>query len=186
MSQLQAWYLAHSMFERHLIAAGAYFVFGIVVLAIMELVTAKRSLDPKPEFQWDLVALRAIIWGVLVLAIALLSFAGRWMADVIAAHPERLLSITSAPYTIAAAIIFGIAFFWFRCRAPLYYGLSEIAAAIMTIAVSSSTTAGGGFGRIVGLLGAVYILVRGLDNMDKRLKGRELWAKVFWGRFPVT
>src|SRR5258707_14217404 len=98
---------------------------------------------------------------------------------------------------IAATILVGLCFFSLRCRAPFWYGMFEVLVSMAVIwfvffPVSTSylrlIAPGPGpfetaFANSVGLLAGIYILVRGLDNMDRDLPSlwRPLSDKLFRG-----
>ena len=123
------------------------------------------------------VIISGIVWG--------LDAAIGWLASL-ADHPEYVPQIpfdllTFSPYTIPIAAVAGFAFFWLRCRHPLYYGFSEIAASLVTIFFSTSPAITSQTTRLFALLAGIYVFVRGMDNLDKRLKATRVWQGIFWG-----
>ena len=70
---------------------------------------------------------------------------------------------------------------------PFYYGGTEVLVAILAIFVSIGTDTTNPLNKIVGILGGAYILIRGLDNMDKGLpiSWRALWDKWFPKKHPT-
>jgi hypothetical protein len=87
----------------------------------------------------------------------------------------------------------GVFFYWMRCRRPLWYGLCEIAVSIGVIYLTfyPGTTylvmeeqpplVGSTLEWIVGVLAGIYILVRGLDNLERGLPRayQSIWNRVF-------
>ena len=90
--------------------------------------------------------------------------------------------VTSQPWFIAPAICLGIGLYWFRCRAQLLYGIFELvfASTAIWMAIVSS---GDFYPRMIALAGAVYVFVRGMDNVDRGLppKWRSWWMSFFYG-----
>ena len=85
------------------------------------------------------------------------------------------LNITDLPplplFAIGAAIalVFGYIFFYIREKYPILYGSFEVA--IATVIAGSSVIATKGINWVI-ILPALYIAVRGLDNINKDLKAR--------------
>jgi hypothetical protein len=91
---------------------------------------------------------------------------------------------------ILAGIILGFAFFWLRDHHRISYGLSEVAAGIFGLYQTSSVGRGdfsADFSSsdfrtfqwkvaFFATLGAVYIIVRGLDNISQGWKTRKSQA----------
>jgi hypothetical protein len=97
------------------------------------------------------------------------------------------------------AVLAGFVFFGFRCRLRFWYGLAEVMAALIVLyfqffPVDRHILSAGGapqptaleelLSMLVGLLAGMYILVRGLDNIDHSLpeRWRSAWQRVFYGR----
>lgn len=79
-----------------------------------------------------------------------------------------------SPWSAAAASIIAIMLYVVRKRAQGIYGLLEIIGAVGTMIVVASTKYGSAASRAAALLGAVYFLIRGLDNADKGNLGPQL------------
>jgi hypothetical protein len=91
----------------------------------------------------------------------------------------------------AAAIItvLGLLLYMFRCRRTRLYGQLEIAAGIFIAFQVLELTIGAlsyNMGGIFTALGALYIIVRGCDNVYKTLKADEdatfAWNYIFFGK----
>ena len=71
----------------------------------------------------------------------------------------------------------------------MLYGIMELIVALITIYLVIQTVSTDLFGKGVGLLGAIYILVRGLDSIDISIKdnGRSsyYWNKLFRNKEPL-
>jgi hypothetical protein len=90
---------------------------------------------------------------------------------------------------------FGVLAFWVRCRHQFWYGLCEIVVALIVVILTFFPQTGsllliegpsllGWFvSKGVGANAGVYIMVRGLDNMDKDLPvtWRGTWDRIFRG-----
>jgi hypothetical protein len=92
-----------------------------------------------------------------------------------------LLELMSSPFTIAPALLLCLMFYYLRSRRPLAYGLLEIWAGILTLSFAIFSPAQNALLKGLGLLGGVYIVVRGLDNVDRGLPAglRRYWDKAF-------
>ena len=108
---------------------------------------------------------------------------------IMASPRERCLM---AAIGICLTIIGGLFFYWLRCRFRFWYGLCEIVVAVVVIylsfvppytamALADMSLSRLQMSKAIGILGGVYILVRGMDNVDQDLpsKWRSLWDRTF-------
>jgi hypothetical protein len=133
-----------------------------------------RPENAYPFAYWQVFTASFISSALFLAGIAVVIIGVNSLIDLAVQHPEQVLNLTSAPYTIVVGILAGVIFFLLRCRNPLVYGITEVGVGIASISAS------------VTLLGGIYILVRGLDNMDKRLKDQRVWNRVFWGKAATS
>jgi hypothetical protein len=97
-------------------------------------------------------------------------------------NPLDLVKFSSDPAVIFLAVMASVYLYWFRGQAPFLYGLLEVATGIVTISLVLFTARGDVLARVLGILGGSYIIVRGMDNMDK---GCPCWLRRFWdAAFP--
>jgi hypothetical protein len=95
---------------------------------------------------------------------------------------------------IVVTILFGIGFYIVRCRWQLAYGAIEILAALVIIFVTfypqtnyllleESSWESWLLRKGVGALAGMYVMVRGLDNIEKGLppQWRGGWTRLFYG-----
>jgi hypothetical protein len=89
--------------------------------------------------------------------------------------------VISSRYFSVAAVFVGLILYRLRGRYPLVYGLTEVAVAILAIFVSIGTDTPYPLNKIVGILGGIYIFVRGMDNIDRGLPNswRDWWDRWF-------
>ena len=93
----------------------------------------------------------------------------------------------------ALAIALGLFLYWCRCRRRVWYGVGQIIAALALVCLGCfpewpkllwSGWAGPAWGdqlpRVVTLIGGVYALVRGLDNIDALAKWNQLLRGRSW------
>jgi hypothetical protein len=85
-------------------------------------------------------------------------------------------------------MLFGFLAYWCRCRAQFFYGFVEVFAALLFAAafLYSINVQDFRFFRLaVGWLAAIYVIVRGLDNMEKGLARvqdiHRCWRRFFFG-----
>jgi hypothetical protein len=94
----------------------------------------------------------------------------------------------SIQFSIIPFVLCGVILFGLRTRFPFVYGSGELVVGIISIwkAVSASQGDADILARGVVIFGGIYIIVRGLDNMDKavpkRLQG--IWTLIRW-RVPL-
>ncbi|MGD0027098.1 MAG: hypothetical protein ABSC37_21165 [Xanthobacteraceae bacterium] len=97
---------------------------------------------------------------------------------------------------IFLTVAFGLLFYGLRCRCQLVYGMFELVVALAVIVVTFYPHAqaspllvegpswwGGPLSHIIGVTAGIYVMVRGLDNIDKGLppKWRGKWDRIFFG-----
>jgi hypothetical protein len=94
---------------------------------------------------------------------------------------------------VLMAILLGVAFYWLRCRCRLAYATIEIVAGIGVIIVIGyipftfdPDTANFDYVRdafhTLTLMGAIYLLVRGLDDLEQSLPPQlHVWWIKFFG-----
>jgi len=89
-------------------------------------------------------------------------------------------------------VMAGIGFYWLRCRHQFWYGMIEILVAVSAIVVTwfppfayllvaDPYFLGGPTTRAVGIFSGIYVLVRGMDNIDRGLPQvfRNKWDRLF-------
>jgi MFS superfamily sulfate permease-like transporter len=125
----------------------------------------------------------ALVLAVITLAAIFAVLVERFGVEVLSADPNAL-------FALAVVSIFLL--FLLRCRNAIAYGLLEIAVGLVSVFISAN--AGQNISqataiyelatRALGLLGGVYIVIRGLDNLDKNIpdQWRRLWDEVFRGK----
>jgi hypothetical protein len=76
-------------------------------------------------------------------------------------------ALFASPWIAVAATLLGLALWAIRRVWLGAYGGLEVIAALVTIAICAFSQYGSDFQRGIALLGAIYFLVRGLDNAEK-------------------
>lgn len=95
-------------------------------------------------------------------------------------------------------LVIGIALFWVRCRYRIIYGLVEIIVCLISISITFLTAPDyncflGYFGidnqqyqisneyiKMLASFSGLYVIVRGLDNIDQKLKGKCIAWDIFF------
>lgn len=133
------------------------------------------------------VALAVLLFGITMARVATLPVAGKAgiaiavMASVVAVMSGGIILVQGAAYLLTyysrpffeskwvaiAAFVLGLLLFWLRSRRLYLYAAIELAGAMAAILVCALSTYGTASQRASALLGAVYFLIRGLDNADK-------------------
>lgn len=94
---------------------------------------------------------------------------------------EELQALLSSRSLIVICIWAALILYRFRGTNPLFYGLAEVFFGVTAILVSISSSSPEIVGKLVALSGGIYIIVRGLDNIDEGLPARfrPFWDFVF-------
>ncbi|GEP55274.1 hypothetical protein [Reyranella soli] len=136
-----------------------------------------------------LVLIAVATWPVLGGMLVALIFFVSVVAGISASSIE---SGWLLPFLAAGILPLGAGLYWFRCRLPGWYGGLEIAVGFL-LAAHYLNEVLGNLGnadtRSLTALGALYIVVRGLDNIYKSLKKPTQilrWNRVFFGRESVS
>ena len=100
---------------------------------------------------------------------------------------------------VSSTIVGAVLFYWLRCRYPLIYGFIEIIVALVVIyitflppdtymALEGSSAYGQFLRKAAGVIGGIYIFVRGMDNVSRGLpsRWRKTWNRVFPDRSTAT
>ncbi|HWW12415.1 MAG TPA: hypothetical protein VN018_07855 [Brevundimonas sp.] len=86
-----------------------------------------------------------------------------------------------SPQSFWWAIASAVFLYWVRGVLPFLYGVFEIVVGVFAIGVASSAPALSVLGQFIALAAGVYIIIRGLDNIDRSLvpalqrKWRAFW-----------
>jgi hypothetical protein len=166
-------------------ALGSYILSAIIfVLFALAAILSERFRERKNEKlveQIDFAAL--ILFFLLILSLA------ASIASLILTHQELIFAVLSNYWSIPPAILAGPILYLFRSRQPFAYGICEVVAswAIILVAIKGSGATTEGLAllpKATGILGGIYVTVRGLDNMDKKIpaKFRCPWKSFFHGK----
>jgi hypothetical protein len=92
-------------------------------------------------------------------------------------------TLTSS-WLVPILLLVGIGLYRLRTKHTVMYGLFECSFAIAGITFSVHTASNDSLSKLLSLAGGVYIIVRGLDNIDKGLTplSRARWHLFFPGR----
>ena len=145
--------------------------------AIVDLLRDRIKADPAAAKRLALTA-AAVVLGLI--AVAGLIVALYMYADVIVAGTADLVSRSTTTGRIIltiGGIAVGTILFFFRKYARVGYGVLEVLVAIIGIAGFPMDGNVGRISWLISLLGLIYILVRGLDNVDVGLAARREKAK---------
>ena len=115
-------------------------VFGLLILTLME-IREERRLRPEnayPSARWQIFAAFFISSALIFAVVGTVITGVNSLIDFAVQHPEQVLNLTSAPYTIIIGIVAGVIFFLLRCRNPLVYGITEVGVGIASIAASAN------------------------------------------------
>lgn len=93
---------------------------------------------------------------------------------------------------ILLTVALGLFLYGLRYRRPLLFGLLEVAVALALIFLTfypvqsvlltdNPPLWGPAFSEFVGALAGIYVMVDGLDNIDKELPANSWWKRIFAG-----
>jgi hypothetical protein len=95
----------------------------------------------------------------------------------------------AAAQCIGGLLVFvsGMGLYFFRCRWHYAYGFVEVIVGFLATIYVIGQAAGAASGRLTvgfGVAAALYVIVRGLDNMHRGMspKDKESWERFFFGR----
>jgi hypothetical protein len=93
----------------------------------------------------------------------------------------------SDPSTIVLAVAASLYLYWFRGQMPFLYGILEVLIGIVTIFLACINAKADVLARSLAILGGGYIIVRGMDNMDKGCPSRlrKYWDATFPKQAPA-
>lgn len=149
-----------------------------------------RSLKFYIHFGWIWLrkaVLRPLAWsagGILLGLVALLLQGIGYIAFTYAQpYISRLdpMQMIRNEWAIVSGICAGVLFYLLRGKRPLIYGIAEATVGLITLRTSVYSENADALTKGIGFLAGVYIIVRGMDNMDRGLpeKWRPLWDRWF-------
>jgi TctA family transporter len=148
--------------------------FLLFMFVFMIALTVRIVIEETPSFGERAERVTGAIGSVAIgIALLLLLYTIRRQPDVQELLSSRLL--------IILCIWNALVFYRLRGTHPRDYGILEVifgTCSIVAVIFSSSHEI---VGRLVGLFGGMYIIVRGLDNIDKDVpdRFRDIWRVVF-------
>lgn len=160
----------------------AFFVLvSLVIGTAIALVRYSRGRHARFAAMLVPIFLSVIAFAICMALVALFTLLGTLMA--ILTNQEAVQRWLSSPVAIPFIFAASIGLFWLRCRQLLVYGCLELVASIGTITYAVNLPSASLLAKVVGILGGAYIMVRGLDNLDKVLKGKSRrWTSFFWNQ----
>jgi hypothetical protein len=126
--------------------------------------------------------------GPIIAAIAAIVFT---MVVMIVVAIAIAIWLTEQPWFIPIAILCAWGLFIFRNRARFWYGVLEAVVGVSVIYTSIANSSATGLTRLLTVIGGIYIVIRGFDNIDQGISSLRhtlspnLFASVFviWNLF---
>jgi hypothetical protein len=147
-----------------LVAALVCFLIG---LAVIYIATSAQVPEPFQPGTPQIVNVSFVLWIALNLAAVIL------LCVSIGVFVSRIISdadiVLSSPALVPIMILVGIGFYRLRFSSPILYGMLECCFGIIAISLASYSTTQDVLAKLLGAAGGVYIIVRGLDNIDRGL-----------------
>jgi hypothetical protein len=154
-----------------------WYLIGDVVLMIVLIVMFNALVDTMEPFDPPamvvvgpmLVLLVLWLFCVVMTIVILPRYIYENSAEIAAAMTPRVV--------IVPAIGLSAFLYWLRGRLPLIYGSLEIFVGMLSLSITTQGHVADLLTKLIGVSGGVYIIIRGLDNVDKGIPGG--WRKVF-------
>jgi hypothetical protein len=127
----------------------------------------------------------AILKSPFLLFTCLLAGAIQLSVGFAAKHQNWVIIALSNPFIALFGTSIASYLYKLRCRKPLYYGAIEwIVGGLSLINLGATEVAPGQLGtRVFAILGSIYIVVRGYDNLNRVFyHTNPLWRRTFWGK----
>lgn len=157
---------------------------GIRSISGSEFLSETAADTPDKELQTSATTFVKSQWHHLALSLALGAL-GSLIANIGYSKFSYLVATISVWGTMAALPLLGIFLFWYRQKFRLAYGVFEfIVGVMMTYYVFFPNFSYAALSVVEGMqiLGGLYVMVRGLDNVSKGVEGTRLepyWKRLF-------
>jgi hypothetical protein len=123
--------------------------------------------------------LYVFFWLFIVFPLALLFYPALIFSIIylITKFDWVIMLAISSPIFMIPAIFGGLLLYRLRCTHQIIYGLVEILISIVALWFSIVAEAQSLMVKSIGIMAAIYIMIRGLDNVDKGIGAGEARAK---------
>lgn len=158
-----------------LFCSGLIVVVIIIQILIADVIRVVSKSAPYRTAKICVLSALSVLLTINAIAVVYLSVRHK------AIDPFELTSLLNREWTTAACCaVVGYYTYLLRCRARMYYGLVEIGVGLTTTYISADINVPKD---ILFLLAGVYIVVRGLDNVEKGLEEIPLLHRWWKARF---
>lgn len=159
----------------------AIFVLGAVLVGFAEHRILKAAGGGPFRNKQVIITIRR--WERIILLASFIAFMSPALilAVIYTAIFQKFDRIISHPLFMVPALCFGFAVYRMRGSRPFMFGIAELWVAIIAIFLSITTPNQGILTKLLGITGGLFIMVRGMDNMDKGLppRFRRRWDILF-------
>jgi hypothetical protein len=159
IDDIKNWVLSHDHVAEISTLISCYIGFPAFLLAVVLAVFGRAS-GKLSDLLLSIVALSAFLS-------MLFNYPNILFVIAVKNH-DNLLSFFSDENQIPLMLAFGIVAFWLRQLSPQYYGLIECFVGGFAIAISMTSKDAVLQSRVLGVVGGIYIIVRGLDNIKRK------------------
>jgi rRNA maturation endonuclease Nob1 len=139
---------------------------------------------PDPEIERSAQSFVAKQWRFAAFSV-LLGFVSSFLGNLVFSRLSYLVATISVWGTVIALPVLGVVLYWYRQKFRLSYGIFEFLVGVMmtyyvffpAFSYAKLTVVEG-----MQILGGLYVMVRGLDNVSKGIEGTRaeaLWKKWF-------
>jgi len=154
-----------------------WYLIGDVVLMIVliflfnALTDAIEPFDPPPMIVVGPMLVLLLLWLFCVVMSLVI------LPRLIYENSAKIAAAMTPRVVIFPAIGLSAFLYWLRGRLPLIYGTLEIFVGMLSLSIATQGQVTDLLTKLIGVFGGIYIIIRGLDNVDKGIPGG--WAKVF-------
>ncbi|MEF3124669.1 hypothetical protein [Rhizobium leguminosarum] len=124
---------------------------------------------------------RSTIGTIIVLSIYPLSYVIIFsIVDRNTLTAVKSVLFNQAPYILVfIGFAISLALFWLRGNFPKIYGNAEVLVGILSIKNAAPATINADVPSLLSFMAAIYVIIRGLDNIAKGLKPNGWWREFF-------
>ena len=158
-------------------------IFNATIFCVLAGVLLKVD---RPESHWSLRVLFRFSVGV-GFALGLFAFAMDLILLVRSLWEPATETLRSGNI-VWYGIVVAAGLYWARGTMTTLYGAVEVAIGVLALVLAGGAPAGSGAGQLVAVAAGVYVIIRGLDNVEKGLPDqlRRHWLRAFPKSFPWT
>lgn len=151
-------------------------IFAAFVTCLCWIAFITNHLNLRPKIQTAVIVLCVVV-GVLGTLFSVSQFFD-FPRQIPNANDVAQL-ISSGPHSLVWGLVIAVLLYRFRGIRPVLYGILEILAGLLSMFVAITNINGDSLATFVTFVGGMYVIIRGLDNIDRGLQSR--YFREYWG-----